>query len=35
VLGTRIVVDSTERAGSTFSLELPAPGEEDRGGPDA
>ena len=35
MLGTRIVVDSTERAGSTFSLELPAPEGEDRGGPDA
>ena len=34
LLGSRIVVDSTDRAGSTFSLELPVPQEEDRDGRD-
>jgi len=34
LLGTRIVVDSADQAGSTFSLELPASEEEDRNGRD-
>ena len=33
LVGSRIVVDSTDRAGSTFSL-LPVPQEEDRDGRD-